>query len=68
MNVRARKAIGCAGLLAYLAIYAIAAATLGGILVNHAPSWVLIFYYTLAGIAWVLPLKPLFAWMNGVNK
>jgi hypothetical protein len=26
---------------------------------------VLVLYYAVAGIAWVAPLKPLFAWMNG---
>ncbi|HVV34365.1 MAG TPA: DUF2842 domain-containing protein [Vitreimonas sp.] len=65
MDVRARKAIGCAVLLGYLALYTIAAATLGGIVGAHAPQLVLVLYYAVAGIAWVAPLKPLFAWMNG---
>jgi len=68
MNIRTRKAIGCAGLLAYLAIYAAIAATLGGLLAEHAPNYALIAYYAIAGVAWVAPLKPLFAWMNGAAK
>lgn len=68
MNLRTRKAIGCAALLAYLAVYAAAAATLGGVLVNRAPAAVLVVYYAIAGIAWIAPLKPLFAWMNGATR
>jgi hypothetical protein len=68
MDIRARKAIGCAALLAYLAVYTIAAATLGDILAAHVPQVALVFYYAVAGIAWVAPLKPLFAWMNGAAK
>ncbi|MFT3726827.1 MAG: DUF2842 domain-containing protein [Terricaulis sp.] len=68
MDIRARKAVGCAGLLAYLAIYAMAAATLGGMLANHVHPLLLIACYAIAGVAWVLPLKPLFTWMNGATK
>ena len=65
MDIPARKAVGCAVLLAYLALYTIAAATLGGMIGARAPQVVLVFYYAVAGIAWVAPLKPLFGWMNG---
>jgi len=68
MNIRARKAVGCGALLAYLAIYAVATATLGGLLIDHVPAFVLILYYAVAGIAWVFPLKPVFSWMNGAGK
>ena len=68
MNIRARKAVGCGALLAYLAIYAMGAATLGGMVTDHVPGLVLLCYYALAGIAWVFPLKPLFSWMNGAAK
>jgi len=64
MNTRTRKALGCFVLLAYLALYAGAAATLGGYILAHAPSWAALIYYSIAGVIWVLPLKPLFAWMN----
>lgn len=64
MNTRTRKALGCFVLLAYLALYAGAAATLGGNILAHAPNWAALIYYAVAGVIWVLPLKPLFAWMN----
>jgi hypothetical protein len=64
MNMRARKAVGCAGLLAYLAVYAIAAATLGAWLLPRLPFWAELLYYAAAGVVWIAPLKPLFTWMN----
>ena len=64
MNTRTRKALGCFVLLAYLALYAALAATLGGYILAHAPNWAVLIYYVVAGVIWVLPLKPLFAWMN----
>jgi hypothetical protein len=64
MNTRTRKALGCFVLLAYLALYAALAATLGGYILAHAPNWAALIYYIVAGVIWVAPLKPLFAWMN----
>lgn len=64
MHIRARKALGCAGLLAYLAIYAGLAATLGAYLTPILPAWAQLIFYAVAGIIWIFPLKPLFGWMN----
>jgi hypothetical protein len=64
MDARARKAAGCFVLLAYLALYAAGAATLGAYIWAYAPNWAGLIYYAIAGIVWVAPLKPLFAWMN----
>ncbi len=64
MQKRARKALGCLVLLAYLAIYAALAAALGGYLVQILPWWGQLIYFAAAGVLWVLPLKPLFGWMN----
>ncbi len=65
MHNRTRKAVGCAGLLAYMAIYAIAAATLGAYLLPILPFWAELIFFALAGIVWIFPLKPLFGWMRG---
>ncbi len=62
--MRTRKALGCAMLLAYLGLYAAAAGTLGALLAPDLPAWGQVTYFAIAGIAWVAPLKPLFAWMN----
>lgn len=64
MKMRTRKAVGCAALLAYLALYAAAAATLGAWLLPALPPWAELVYYAAAGVIWIFPLKPLFAWMN----
>lgn len=64
MKMRTRKALGCFALLAYLGVYAALAATLGAWLVAHIPHWAQLIYFVIAGVAWVFPLKPLFAWMN----
>lgn len=64
MNMRARKALGCALLLAYIGLYAVLAASLGVALVPLIPVWAQLIFYAIAGIIWIFPLKPLFAWMN----
>jgi hypothetical protein len=64
MDVRQRKAIGCFVLLAYLAAYTVLAASLGVALIPIIPTWAQLIYYAIAGIVWIFPLKPLFAWMN----
>lgn len=64
MDTRARKAVGCFALLAYLGAYAILAASLGAALLPLLPFWAELIFYALAGIVWIFPLKPLFAWMN----
>jgi hypothetical protein len=64
MNVRTRKAVGCFALLAYLAVYALFAAGLGVALAPMLPTWAELIYYAIAGMVWIFPLKPLFAWMN----
>lgn len=64
MDSRTRKAIGCGALLAYLTVYTLLAASLGVALASAAPAWAQLAYYALAGVIWIFPLKPLFAWMN----
>lgn len=64
MDMRARKSLGCFVLLAYLAVYAALAATLGAFLLPVLPAWAELIFYAVAGIIWIFPLKPLFGWMN----
>ncbi|MEZ5956105.1 MAG: DUF2842 domain-containing protein [Hyphomonadaceae bacterium] len=64
MDVRARKALGCLILLAYVAIYSLMAASFGLALLPLLPVWAQLIYYAIAGIVWIFPLKPLFAWIN----
>lgn len=63
MNASTRKALGSLGLLLYLFMYVVLAVTLGERL-HDLSWWVPALYYTAAGFAWVIPLRPLFRWMN----
>ena len=64
MDIRTRKAVGCAVLLVYLGAYALTAAGIGVALSPLMPTWAELVYYAIAGIVWIFPLKPLFGWMN----
>lgn len=64
MNMRMRKAVGCFALLAYLGLYTVLAATLGAYLLPILPFWAELIFYAIAGVIWIFPLKPLFAWMD----
>ena len=58
-----RKPVGVLALLAYLALYAGLVSSFAGTLAA-LPTAVMALAYLVAGIAWVLPLRPLFLWMN----
>ena len=50
-------------MLFYLAVYAGIVASFGSAL-TRLPTLVMVVAYLLLGMAWVLPLRPLFIWMN----
>lgn len=58
-----RKPVGILGLIAYLTLYALAVTAFADQLAL-LPKFVAGLLYLVAGIAWVLPLRPLFLWMN----
>jgi hypothetical protein len=58
-----RKPVGVLALLVYLALYAILVASLADWL-SSLPMALMVAAYVVFGLAWVLPLKPLFVWMN----
>lgn len=66
MNPRIRKLIGLVGILAFMAAYVAAAATVS----DHLPDgfWVRLLYYVVVGSGWFVPIMPLIAWMNGAPK
>lgn len=63
MTRSTRKPIAMLVMIAWLAAWIIAAATIGSAITGW-PRWVQLAFYVLAGIGWVFPLRPLFAWMN----
>lgn len=58
-----RKPIASLVLLAFMAFWIWLVAAVG----THSgnwPKWAELLFYVVAGIGWILPIKPLFAWMN----
>ena len=58
-----RKPAGIFAILAIIAIWAILVASLAGT-VGKWPILAQALFYLIAGIGWVLPLKPLLSWME----
>ena len=58
-----RKLAGIAGILALIAIWALLIASLSST-VGGWPVLVQALFYLVAGIVWILPLKPLLRWME----
>jgi hypothetical protein len=59
-----RKIIASLALLAWIAIWVFGVASLSAC-ITAAPRWLQLVFYGVAGLGWVVPLKTLFAWMNG---
>lgn len=58
-----RRIVASFVLLVFLAIWIWGASTIGSHLAT-GPKWVSLVFFVVAGIGWVLPLRPLFKWMN----
>ena len=61
-----RKPVAMLAMLAWLVIYVVIVGSLSGP-VSALSGWLQMPFYILAGTLWILPLKPLFAWMNAVE-
>lgn len=58
-----RKPVGMIGMIVYIAVYALIISVLSDQIIGM-PQLVHVGFYLVAGLAWVVPLKPLFLWMN----
>lgn len=58
-----RKPAGALLILAIIAVWVFAVASLSGI-VGGWPRMAQATFYLIAGIAWILPLRPLLLWME----
>jgi predicted membrane channel-forming protein YqfA (hemolysin III family) len=58
-----RKPVGIFAILGLIAVWAAIVASLSTA-VGKWPIWLQSVFYVLAGIAWILPLKPLLRWME----
>ena len=63
MSAPTRKIVAIFVLFAILIGWIVAAATIGSNLTGE-PRWLQLLFYIVAGVAWVLPLRPVFKWMN----
>ena len=58
-----RKPAGIGLILLLIAVWAVIVATVAG-LIGDMPLIVKVLFYLVAGIIWILPLKPLLRWME----
>lgn len=58
-----RKPIAMLIMLAYLGFYIWLVSVLA-VAIGDTHGLVQLVFYVVAGLVWVIPLKPLFAWMN----
>ncbi len=61
-NPRARKLIGLAGVLVFLAGYILLVTKVS----DHIPNNIIVqtLFYVVAGLGWGVPIIPLLRWMN----
>jgi uncharacterized membrane protein len=64
MRVRSRKLVGTVVLLAFLAVYALAIASIGAGRITTAPPLAQFAFFLVAGLAWVVPAGLLIRWMQ----
>jgi hypothetical protein len=58
-----RKIIGSLSLVVWVIAYVAVAGVLGDRIAKEAWYWQVLFF-PVAGLAWILPLKPLLRWMH----
>lgn len=63
MQRSTRRIIASLALMVYLLVYIIIAYTIGSY-IAEARRWATLLYFIAAGVVWIFPLRPLFAWMN----
>ncbi|MDE2579906.1 MAG: DUF2842 domain-containing protein [Hyphomicrobiales bacterium] len=63
--MRPRKLIGALITMIYVPVYALVAMALAQAhFVQNASGWAQPFIYAVLGMAWILPMMPLIAWME----
>ena len=63
MSYPVRKIIASIFLLGFMIGWIVMIGTVGP-MVSDLPKWAVLLFYVFAGIGWILPFKPIFAWMN----
>jgi hypothetical protein len=63
VRMRLRKLIGTVALVVFVAVYALAAMTVGAAKLAAASGWAQLAYFLVAGLIWVAPAGLLIRWM-----
>lgn len=58
-----RKPVAALAMLAFMVLWIWGAGTVGSNM-TEAPKWLQLVFFIAAGTLWILPLRPLFKWMN----
>ncbi len=58
-----RKPIAIIAVLIFMGVWIWGAGTIGTQLTGM-PGWQQLVFYVVAGLGWIVPLRPLFKWMN----
>ena len=65
MPRRLRKLIGAVAILAFVCVYALVAMLVAQAEpIHQAPGWAQGLFFGVVGLAWILPIMPLIAWME----
>jgi len=64
MSMRWKKLIGTFVILLWMTVWALAMMRLAVDILPEAHWAVELAYYAIAGMAWIIPLKPLLRWMQ----
>ena len=62
-----RKFLGAAAMLIWLVAYIAVMAVIGDRVVHEA-WYIQVLFFPVAGIAWVIPIKPLLHWMHARDE
>ncbi len=68
MTVRQRKFVGILIILAILVVYAMAAVSLGDVLISTAPPALQLAYLAVAGLLWAVPAGLVIRWMQRPDR
>ena len=68
MNIRARKLVGTVITVMFLFVYSLLAMMLAVRLLPGTSGLVQLAYYAVAGLAWVIPVGALIAWMQRPSR
>ena len=63
MSGRMRKLVGSVVLVVFICVYALTAMTIAAAKLPGTSGWTQLAYFTVAGLAWVIPAGALIAWM-----